>query len=62
MALARAPFAEGLGSAHSQAGASCASIPGSNLFNLETAAGAELIEIVEMQSTAPHSLNLAETI
>ena len=30
--------------------------------DLETAAGAELIEIVEMQSTAPHSLNLAETL
>ena len=31
-------------------------------MNLETAVDAELIEIVEMRPTAPHSLNLAETL
>ena len=31
-------------------------------LNLETAVDAELIEIVEMRPTAPHSLNLAETL
>ena len=32
---------------------------GDALFTLETAVDAELIEIVEMRPTAPHSLNLA---
>ena len=31
-------------------------------LNLETGVDAELIEIVEMRPTAPHSLNLAETL
>ena len=31
-------------------------------LNLETAADAEPIEIIEMRPTAPHSLNLAETL
>ena len=41
------------------AGPRAAKTPAFKWVNLETAVDAELIEIVEMRPTAPHSLNLA---